>query len=121
MKRKQRAILACVCLIAGTIDGHAFAAASDPGDATAAVPPISYRSPFENYRVLGEDKNQPWIESNETVRNIGGWRAYAKEAADANKAGAAKPSTPSAPAAPTTPPAPSAPAKPAPPQHKHGG
>lgn len=118
MKRKQRAIFACVCLLAGTIDGHVFAAASDPGDAAAAVPPISYRSPFENYRVLGEDKNQPWIESNETVRNIGGWRAYAKEAADANKAGAAKPVIP---AAPTTPPAPSAPAKPAPAQHKHGG
>ncbi len=116
MKRKHKASLACLSAIA--IAGSGPAAAGDPGDATAPVPSTIYRSPFADYRALGEDKNQSWIESNDTVRRIGGWRAYAKEAAEANKAGGEKPMSPTA---PTTPSVPSVPTTPPPHQHKHGG
>lgn len=63
----------------------------DPQDAKASVPPVSYESPFANYRVLSDDKPTSWRESNDTVGRIGGWRAYAKEAEDAKPAGEAGP------------------------------
>ena len=117
MKSNHRAILAMLCLG----NSHAWAA-GDPADAAAPVPPLTYQSPFGQYRVLGEDRNTPWKEANDTVRAIGGWRAYAKEAAEAAKAGASGPS-PATPATPANPPAaqPVAPATPPVNQHKHGG
>ena len=135
MKRHHRATLAGFSVCAGI--GHVFAASNDPADASAPVPPAMYQSPFADYRVLGEDKSTPWQEANDTVGKIGGWRAYAREAADTIKAreaanamkareaaGAvkAKPPTPSSPPSPPSPPQPPAvpPAPPAPP-HKHGG
>jgi hypothetical protein len=39
-----------------------------------------YRSAFERYQPFAEEKVLPWKEANDTVRAIGGWRAYAKEA-----------------------------------------
>ena len=121
MKQKYRASLACISVACS----QAIAAGLDPADATAATPPTMYLSPFADYRPLGEDKNTAWKDANDTVGKIGGWRAYAREAAEATKAreavttrkapdteaGKAKP----APAAPANPPA--SPAQP----HKHGG
>lgn len=103
----------------------ATAAPSDPADGKASVPPVEYQSPFAEYRPLGDDKNTAWKDANDTVGKIGGWRAYAREAAEALKAreaintrklpdaDASKPKP--VPAAPVTPPA--APTQP----HKHGG
>ena len=59
--------------------GAAFAA-PDPANAQAPVPPIQYRSPFRDYRPLGDDKLLSWKASNDEVAKIGGWRVYAKEA-----------------------------------------
>ena len=121
MNHKSWAIFACI----GAVSGQAIAAASDPADANAVIPATIYQSPFVDYRPLGEDKDTPWRDANETVGKIGGWRAYAREAAEAMKAretintkkppdtetSKAKP----APAVPAIPPA--SPAQP----HKHGG
>ena len=121
MKQKYRASLACISVACS----QAIAAGPDPADATAATPPTMYLSPFADYRPLGEDKNTAWRDANDTVGKIGGWRAYAREAAEATKtresvttrkapdteAGKAKP----APGAPENRPA--LPAQP----HKHGG
>lgn len=57
-------------------------AASNPLDATAAVPPLVYRSTLSTYRRLGDDKPVPWREANDNVARIGGWRAYAREASE---------------------------------------
>ena len=109
----------------GPIGASTAAAPSDPADGKASVPPVQYQSPFADYRPLGEDKNTAWKDANDTVGKIGGWRAYAREAAEAMKtreainngkqpdadASKGKP----APAAPVIPP--SAPAQ----THKHGG
>ena len=117
MKSNTQAIVALLCLAGGPVS-----AASDPADAAALVPPVKYQSPFAQYRVLGEDRSTPWKEANDTVRAIGGWRAYAKESAEAVKAGASGES-PATPATPANPPAaqPVAPATPPVNQHKHGG
>lgn len=88
MQRHHRAILDVlgVGVWAGASIGHAFAATNDPADATAPVPQLIYQSPFTDYRVLGEDKKIPWQDANDKVGKIGGWRAYAREAAAAIKA-----------------------------------
>ncbi|MBA3772767.1 MAG: hypothetical protein H0X13_09870 [Ramlibacter sp.] len=44
--------------------------------------PGAYRSALEGYQSYSEDKMVPWRETNDTVGKVGGWRAYAKEAAE---------------------------------------
>ena len=82
MRQKYWAIFACI----GAVSGQAIAAAPDPVDANAVIPATIYQSPFAGYRPLGEDKETPWRDANDTVGKIGGWRAYAREAAEAMKA-----------------------------------
>ncbi|TWO70046.1 hypothetical protein FN976_17045 [Caenimonas sedimenti] len=58
-------------------------AASFPLAAQPASPPSAeaapYRSAFEGYRPFEAIEIQDWRKSNDTVREIGGWRAYARE------------------------------------------
>ena len=54
---------------------------SNPLDASAAVPQLTYESSFRNYQPLGNDKVGGWKEANDNVGRIGGWRVYAREAA----------------------------------------
>ena len=108
-------MFACI----GTGFGQAIAVVPDPADANVVIPASIYRSPFADYRPLGEDKSTPWRDANETVGRIGGWRAYAREAADAKKA---RDATGAVKAEPTASPQPlPPPAAPAPPTHRHGG
>ncbi len=60
---------------------------SDPHDANAPVPAVTYQSPFAGYRVLSEEKITPWKETNGNVGAIGVWRVYAKEALEPASAG----------------------------------
>ena len=55
---------------------------TDPATAAAAVPPPAYESPFARYRVYADQDVAPWRETNDTAARIGGWRAYAREAAE---------------------------------------
>ena len=41
---------------------------------------LPYRSAFEGYEPYTDDKLLNWKEVNDTTGQIGGWRAYAKEA-----------------------------------------
>ena len=122
MKQKYLAMLGCI----GLQFGQAIAAAPDPADPNTAIPTMVYVSPFSDYRPLGEDKNTAWKDANDTVGKIGGWRAYAREAAQAMKvreAGQTK-KAPGAGEIDKTPPATTAPKmSPALPAttHKHGG
>lgn len=58
--------------------------ASSASAATAQPTPsaLPYASAFEGYQTFSEEKVRPWKESNTTVEKIGGWRTYAKEAAE---------------------------------------
>jgi hypothetical protein len=51
-----------------------------PADATATVPPPTYRSAFTGYKRLSEPPPADWKAANQNVERIGGWRAYAREA-----------------------------------------
>lgn len=76
--------------------------------AAAAQPPadaLTYRSALADYQSYQAQPVRPWRETNDEVGRIGGWRAYAREAAgradsQAQPAGAAAPAltSPSAPA-----------------------
>lgn len=59
----------------------ARAAASAPVARTQAAPG-EYRSALEGYQPYSENRMVPWKEANDTVGKIGGWRVYAKEAAE---------------------------------------
>ncbi len=71
---------------------------ADPVDPKAAVPPASYRSPLSAYQGFAEPQLAPWRDTNELVRQRGGWRAYAREAREPDAAQAPAASQP-APAA----------------------
>lgn len=62
-----------------------------------SAPPFAYKSAFEGFQAYTEEKTADWKQANDTTARIGGWRAYAKEAAQP-----AVTSTP-APAMPVTP------------------
>jgi hypothetical protein len=49
----------------------------------------AWRSAFDGYQPFSEEKTLAWPQANETVQRIGGWRAYAREAAQPASACAA--------------------------------
>ena len=83
---------------------------AEPADPKAAVPALVYRSSLSRYRGFTEPDVAPWRETNELVRQRGGWRAYAREAREP------APATPPSPAAPAAS-QPAATVKPATPGH----
>ena len=62
----------------------------DPTDPRAKVPGVEYRSAFDGYRPLAEEKVAPWRESNEAVKSSGGDEGRASQPAEKPKP-AAKP------------------------------
>ena len=77
---------------------------ADPADPKAPVPTTSYVSPLRAYQGFAEPQVAPWRETNELVRQRGGWRAYAREAREADAAPTAAPTASRpAPAAKPTP------------------
>ena len=72
-KNPRTATVIAFCAIALQ---QAFAQSAQP-----AVPPVllEHRSAFEGYRPFGQEEVQPWRQTNDTVRDAGGWRAYARE------------------------------------------
>jgi hypothetical protein len=54
------------------------------GPAQAAPPALSYRSALEGFQGFADEKAVPWKQANDTVHQRGGWKAYAKEAAEAD-------------------------------------
>lgn len=63
-----------------------FALASPPALAQEAAPAAAsvpaFRSAFEGYQPFADAQPMPWRAANETVRARGGWKAYAREAAE---------------------------------------
>lgn len=79
-----------------------------PPQSVAAPTPLPYTSALQGYQPFVDEKVRSWKESNDTVGKIGGWRAYAKEAAEpeakSSQTPAASPvAAPKAPAAPADP------------------
>jgi len=91
----------------------------DPADPGADVPVAVHRSAFTSYRAAGEVEVGSWREANDTVARIGGWRAYAREAAQPDGSAGPDPAAPSRPA--TDPAMRPVPAPAAAPAAGHGG
>ena len=53
----------------------------DPLNAQASVPPLLHESAFTQYRRLSDVAVGSWRDANDTASRIGGWRVYAREAA----------------------------------------
>ena len=53
-----------------------------PAEPRARPPVVAYPSALEGYRPFADEKPIPWKAANDTVHRRGGWRAYAKEAAN---------------------------------------
>lgn len=77
-----------LALAAGLVAGasaHAQGAPTptrpDPLDSGAAVPAATHAASLARYRGAGEVKLGSWREANDAVTRIGGWRVYAREAA----------------------------------------
>lgn len=69
----------------------ASAAAAQPAPVPAPVPAVgvpAYQSAFEGYQAFADEKPIAWQQANETVRQRGGWKAYAREAQGAGGADA---------------------------------
>lgn len=74
--------------------GLPAALASLAGAAQSAPPAqgAPYQSAFEGYQPFAADTSvQDWRRSNDTVREVGGWRAYAREISRAGRAAEAAP------------------------------
>jgi len=84
----QRQWLALFALLLGLGSAHAQnakpAARPDPLNPQAAVPALVHTSSFAAYRRHAEVEPIGWREANDNVARIGGWRAYAREAAAAS-------------------------------------
>ena len=84
---------------------HSMATQTKPPVATlVAVMPtanalaLRYDSAFSRYKPYRDEKATPWREANDTVTQIGGWRAYAKEAQQPEPVSStAAPATPASP------------------------
>lgn len=55
----------------------------DPTDAQARIAPLQHRSSLSTHPPTASTEPGDWRAANDRVRRIGGWRAYAKEAAEA--------------------------------------
>jgi hypothetical protein len=68
-------LLACLQL------SSAYAQSAIKPVAPKAEKPLElvYQSSFKNYQRYSASPIQSWKQSNDTVKDIGGWRAYAKE------------------------------------------
>lgn len=73
--------IACLAVL-GAIVGSAAQAQANP-------PP--WRSAFESYQTFTDEKTLSWRQANDTVQGVGGWRAYAREAAQPASAAASAP------------------------------
>ncbi len=47
---------------------------------STSTPTLQYRSALAQYRGFNDQPVTSWVEANDTVGKIGGWRVYAKEA-----------------------------------------
>ncbi len=92
-----------VARLAATITLAVFAASpqaapeharKDPANPAAEVPALTYRSSLNDRRRIGDEPLGNWRASNDKVRAVGGWRAYAREAAAPEASDKATPASP---------------------------
>jgi hypothetical protein len=96
-----RAMTSGLLLVSGLAGSPALAQPL-PTAAPSAPPTLTYRSAFERYKPAANPDSADWREANDRVGRIGGWRVYAREAAQPESAEPPRPAPPAGmtPAAP---------------------
>ena len=82
-------VLLALSLLATGLQAQTTATAPQrpsPLQADAPVPPLRHTSPFARYKAHTEVEVGAWRQANDLTAQIGGWRAYAKEAATGQSA-----------------------------------
>lgn len=81
--RKHQGLALAAALLAPAAFAQTAPPAPQPGQNTATPPiaPPPFVSAFSGYRAHMPEPVGSWPEANQRVRDIGGWRAYAREAA----------------------------------------
>ncbi|MBE7366052.1 hypothetical protein [Ramlibacter pallidus] len=101
-------VIAAAALATGAGAGAQAPAAPSPATAADAA----YPSAFDGYRPFSAGEVGDWRRANDTVREVGGWRAYAREI---HGGGTSQGTVP----APSRPAPAAAPARPASPHQEH--
>jgi hypothetical protein len=70
----------CLALLLAACLSAALAQQVQPSDPAASVPAQRYQSPISSLRPMVQATVAPWRQSNDTVLQRGGWKAYAKAA-----------------------------------------
>ena len=85
IKSPKSCQLAFVVLLTCLHLGSTFAQSEIKPEVSKAKKPIElvYESSFQNYQRYSASDVQAWKQANDTVKDIGGWREYAKEIAKA--------------------------------------
>lgn len=116
-------VLMALGMIAPGLHAQPAPSRPDPLQASAPVPAARYTSAFSRYKTQTDIEVGSWRQANELTAQIGGWRAYAREAhaPDAPASSPAPISTPAIAPSASKAPAPRHQHSPARPQHHHGG
>lgn len=83
---RQRSLAAASLLATAAVfaqDKPAAPAESASAPRSGEPAAVTFQSALQGYRPFSEEAVAPWRQTNETVRQAGGWREYAKEAAGA--------------------------------------
>jgi hypothetical protein len=91
-----RALMSGLLLASGLAGSPALAQPAQPQSTAAqsAPPALTYRSAFERYKPAANQDSTGWREANDRVGRIGGWRVYAREAAQPESAEPARAAPP---------------------------
>ena len=83
LKSPKSCQLAFVVLLTCLHLGSAFAQSEIKSEVLKAEKPIElvYQSSFQNYQRYSASEIQAWRQANDILKDIGGWREYAKEIA----------------------------------------
>ena len=90
-----RTLLSGAAALVASFQLAAQTAATPPAPAAGSGAP-PYSSAFGGYRPFEAGEVQDWRKSNDTVRDIGGWRSYAREMQENSPPGAAGQAAPAA-------------------------
>lgn len=80
MSLHPHAALAALLIALSLPAAHAQSQAAAPAS-SASAPSAVYRSALDGYRRFADQPISSWRASNDLVARIGGWQAYAREAA----------------------------------------
>jgi hypothetical protein len=81
-----RCLCAALLLLSASLGQAQPQTKPNPLDAKASVPAVQYQGSLARYQRYADQPLASWRQANETVKQIGGWRTYAREAAEAQPA-----------------------------------